>query len=186
LPGTGSRRRTHCFPRSSMPAICCSTTLSSGSRFGKTAGFGVWFVACSSGRAGTSTIATLPSGSSSRSSPSGWRLAEAALPCSVVFLPARTVSSGRSDVARRIGPRRIGSMRCAGSLAICIALFWCSACSAESEADRLKDACESRECPEPAPEYLDCMPIVPPEWTFSCEDPCYSLFRDTCGIRYRL
>jgi hypothetical protein len=78
----------------------------------------------------------------------------------------------------------MASMRRSRSLALCVALSSLSACGTETEAERLKDSCDARECPDPAPEYLDCMPVVSPDWAFACDDPCYSFFRDTCGIKY--
>lgn len=57
-------------------------------------------------------------------------------------------------------------------------------CGEETEAERLRHACELNACPAPAPEYIDCMPIVPDEWAPLCADPCMSFLRDTCHIKY--
>jgi len=71
-------------------------------------------------------------------------------------------------------------------VALTIALVLCLGCGTESEADRFKAACETRKCPDPAPEYFDCMPPGDPDWSFVCDEPCYTFFKDTCGIKYTL
>jgi hypothetical protein len=77
-------------------------------------------------------------------------------------------------------------MRFARLLTFNVAVFSLAGCGTESDAELLKAACEARTCPDPAPEYLDCMPPGDPDWAFSCDEPCYSFFKDTCGIKYTL
>ena len=68
-------------------------------------------------------------------------------------------------------------------LLIASASLTCSEATPDPEVERLEKACDARMCPDPLPEQIDCMPIVPDYIKPLCEDPCYSLFV-SCGVKY--
>ena len=59
-----------------------------------------------------------------------------------------------------------------------------ASCAAESESQRLKDACDARQCPSDPPGWIDCMPIIAPEWVPVCSADCRTFLQQSCKIQF--
>jgi hypothetical protein len=59
-----------------------------------------------------------------------------------------------------------------------------ASCGSESLPQRLEDACEARACPSDPPKFIDCMPIIAPEWQPLCGGDCRVFLEQTCKIEY--
>jgi len=57
-------------------------------------------------------------------------------------------------------------------------------CGTTPLSQQLKDACDAHRCPADPPEYIDCMPIVAPEWQPVCETSCREFLAQTCKIPF--
>lgn len=69
-------------------------------------------------------------------------------------------------------------MRLSFALAVLLA-----GCGTQSEAERMKEACDARVCPSNPPRDVDCMPFIPEEWLPVCNSAsCLAFLHDTCGI----
>jgi hypothetical protein len=60
--------------------------------------------------------------------------------------------------------------------------LWLASCH-EPLPQELKDACDSRTCPDDPPAYIDCMPVISPEWEPICGS-CRNFLEQTCKIKF--
>lgn len=49
---------------------------------------------------------------------------------------------------------------------------------------RLKAACDAQVCPVDPPDYIDCMPVVSPEWEPICTTSCRDFLAQSCKIAF--
>jgi hypothetical protein len=70
-------------------------------------------------------------------------------------------------------------------MAVPVVLGGCATTPATpGSSEPLQDACDAQVCPADPPEYIDCMPVVTPEWQPICREPCRSFLEQSCKIRF--
>jgi hypothetical protein len=69
-------------------------------------------------------------------------------------------------------------------VAYLVAILGVCGCAQEPVSKALKEDCDAHVCPTEPPEYIDCMPVIAPDWQPICDNTCRAFFQSTCHIQF--